>query len=347
MKKCCGALFLAFLMVVSLAGCGVAVNEKNNAVRSFRDSCGREVLVPEKIERIAVTGPMAQIIVFALAPDLLAGVSSRWDEAALPYIPQQYADLPVLGQLYGGKGELNPESLLASGAQVVIDIGDDKDGVGGDMDQLQQQTGLPFVHINSSLDSLDKTYEMLGALLQREDEAQVLSQYCRRTYDRAAKLAADMKPVTCLYLLGDKGCNVIGKGTYHSGVIDLMADNIAVLESPSSKGTGNEVDMEQIMLWDPEFIVFAPGSVYESVGSDPIWQKLSAVREGRYAEAPLGPYNWMAMPPSAQQLLGLIWMGSVLYPNVCGYDLYTETAEYFQLFYHTELTQAQLDKLVK
>lgn len=338
---------IALLLVAALVACAPNMKDTfNNNSRSFIDSCEREVLIPETIERIAVTGSMAQIVTFALAPDLLVGISSEWDSAAIPFIPEEYRQLPVLGQLYGGKGELNPESLLQSGAQIVIDIGDDKSGVAEDMDRLQQQTGIPFVHIDSSLSRLDETYRLLGELLDRREAAQVLSDYCRSTYARAQELSSRIERKECLYLLGENGLHVIGKDTYHSGVIDLMAENIAVLDNPTSKGTGNEVDMEQLMLWNPEYIIFAPDSIGESVADDPLWQNLQAIRSGNYAVAPIGPYNWISMPPSAQQLLGLIWMGAILYPEACGYDLGEEVTQYFALFYHTDLTKDQLSALI-
>ena len=60
----------------------------------------------------------------------------------------------------------------------------------------------------------------------------------------------------------------------------------------------------------------------------------------------MGPYNWMGFPPSVQRYLGMMWIGQLLYPDTAQYDLYTEVATYFKLFYHSELTQAQYDALV-
>ena len=42
----------------------------------------------------------------------------------------------------------------------------------------------------------------------------------------------------------------------------------------------------------------------------------------------------------------MLWMGKLLYPEQAEYDLKTEVKEYFTLFYHTELTDAQYDALV-
>ena len=86
--------------------------------------------------------------------------------------------------------------------------------------------------------------------------------------------------------------------------------------------------------------------MYGTVAEDATWQNMQAVASGSYCEVPMGPYNWMGFPPSAQRLLGLLWMPKVLYPEAADYDLYAEVAQYYQLFYHCELTQEQFDALV-
>lgn len=93
------------------------------------------------------------------------GVANAWDKTAENYFDQKYLDLPLLGQLYGGKGELNLETLLAADPDVVIDVGEPKSTMAEDLDGLQEQTGIPFVHIDAYLASMDDTYAMLSDLL--------------------------------------------------------------------------------------------------------------------------------------------------------------------------------------
>ena len=345
------ALLLALVMTLSLAACGAqsAPTEDENTApetRVFTDSVGREVTVPVQIDRIAVSGPMAQIVLFALCPDKLVGISNAWDESAAQYLDTEYYNLPLLGQLYGGKGELNLETLLESGAQVVIDVGEAKGSIVEDLDALQEQTTIPFVHIDAALATMDETYTLLGDLLGMPDEAKTLADYCRSTYDRALTIADSVEKANLLYVTGDAGLNVIAQGSYHAEVIDLLSNNLAVVDDPSSKGTGNEVDMEQILNWNPDVILFAPDSVYDTMAGDAAWQGVTAIQNGAYYEVPMGPYNWMGFPPSVQRLLGMLWMAKVLYPEAADYDLYTEAAQYFKLFYHCDLTREQYDALV-
>ena len=283
------ALLLALVMSVSLFACG-AQPETNNgdsqntgdeaATRVFTDSCGREVTVPVNVEKVAVSGPLAQIVVFAMAPDKLVGIANAWNESAAQFLDTKYYDLPLLGQLYGGKGEMNLETLLAAAPDVVIDVGEPKGSIVEDMDALQEQTGIPFVHIDAYLASMDNTYAMLGDLLAMPNEAQGRADYCRYAYDRAVEIANSVEKANLLYITGDEGLNVIAKGSYHAEAIDLLANNLAVVEEPSSKGTGNEVDMEQILNWNPDVILFAPGSIYASVGSNENWQTVTAIKNG-------------------------------------------------------------------
>ena len=342
------ALVLALVMSLSLFACGQKQQKdktddgtQTESTRVFTDSCGREVTVPADIQKIAVSGPLAQMVVFAIAPDKMVGVANAWGESAKAYFDAKYLELPLLGQLYGGKGELNLETLLAAAPDVVIDVGEPKDSMAEDLDALQEQTGIPFVHIDAYLASMDDTYAMLGDLLAMPNEAQGLADYCRYAYDKVKAIADSVEKVNLLYVTGEEGLNVIAKGSYHAEVIDMLCNNLAVVDEPSSKGTGNEVDMEQILNWNPDAAIFAPGSIYSTVADNENWQTIPAIRDGRYYEVPMGPYNWMGFPPSVQRILGMQWMAKVLYPDAAAYDMYETTQTYFQLFYHCDLTAEQ------
>lgn len=342
------ALVLALVMSLSLFACGQKQQKdktddgtQTETTRVFTDSCGREVKVPTDIQKVAVSGPLAQMVVFAIAPDKMVGVANAWDESAKAYFDAKYLELPLLGQLYGGKGELNLETLLAVEPDVVIDVGEPKDSMAEDLDALQEQTGIPFVHIDAYLVSMDDTYAMLGDLLAMPNEAQGLADYCRYAYDKVKAIADSVEKVNLLYVTGEEGLNVIAKGSYHAEVIDMLCNNLAVVDEPSSKGTGNEVDMEQILNWNPDAVIFAPGSIYSTVADNENWQTIPAIRDGRYYEVPMGPYNWMGFPPSVQRILGMQWMAKVLYPDAADYDMYETTQTYFQLFYHCDLTAEQ------
>lgn len=366
------ALLLSLLVLLSMAACATAPQqaeataapaaeapteapatevsteaptpEPQPEARSFTDSLGRQVELPAQLDKVALSGSLSQIVLFAICPDKLVGIATKWDESAAKFFDAKYYDLPLLGQLYGGKGELNLEALLASEAQVVIDVGEQKKNMTEDLDALQEQTGIPFVHIDAYTASVGETYRILGELLNMPEEANALADYCEATYARILDIANKVEKKRLLYVSGE-GQHVIAQGSFHAEIIDLLADNLAVVDEPSSKGTGNEVSMEQILAWDPDYVIFAPGSIYSTVKDDPAWAAVTAIEEGQYYQAPFGPYNWMGFPPSVQRYLGMLWMAKTLYPEAADYDLYEEVKTYFRLFYHCDLTQEQFNEL--
>ncbi len=318
-----------------------------SGTRIFTDSVGREVELDAEITRIAATGPLAQIALYAIAPDLMVGWTSDWSEASEKYIPEEYLSLPVLGQLYGGKGEMNLEEVLAADPQVVIDFGQPKGSIVEDLDGLQEQTGIPFVHITASLQETGDAYRKLGELLGREEKGEEIAAYCEEICGKCLAAAEASEPAKLLFITGENGLNVIAQNSFHAEVVDLLSDNLAVVDEPSSKGTGNESDLEQIMNWNPEVIIFSPDSIYDTVGEDPAWQTIPAIADHRYYEVPAEPYNWMGFPPSVQRYLGMLWLAKTLYPDAADYDLKEEIVRYYDLFYHYELTDEEYDALME
>ena len=345
--------FFCIILVLSvlLSGCGQGMPGSSTATRECTDSTGRTLTIPAEITKIAITGPLSQVYILPLAGDMLVGVSNEFSEDAALYLPEAIFTKAEIGQLYGGKGEMDLEALLSAAPDIVIDIGEPKGTIGDDLTALTEQTGIPFVHIDATVATAPEAYRMLGQLLGREDKAEEIALWCETTYtDISAmmdKVDADGARKTLLYCLGDKGVNVIAEGSFHAETINMMSNNLAVVEDVVSGGLGNEVDLEQILVWDPEIIIFAPDSCFEAIADDPQWQSVSAVAAGNYYKTPYGPYGWLSSPPGVQRYLGMLWLGELLYPEYTNYDLQEEITEYYKLFYGCELTDEMYQALLQ
>ena len=346
MKKRFCTLLAAILL---LAGCAGSTDTPRETT-GFQDDTGRIRTVYWEIEQIAVSGPLSQMYVLPLAGDLLVGVSNAFSSNAEQYLPAEIFSKTEIGQLYGGKGEMDLEALLAAAPDVVLDIGEPKASLLEDMDALTEQTGIPFLHIDATVKTAPDAYRKLGSLLGREEKAEELATWLEETYamveELMARVDADGARKTVLYCLGDKGTNVIAEGSFHAETINMMASNLAVVEDVVSKGTGNEVDLEQILLWNPEVILFAPDSCYDSVSDSEQWQSIPAVAAGNCFKTPDGPYGWLSSPPGVQRYLGMLWLGELLYPEYTAYELQEEVTEYYRLFYGCELTDEMYQELV-
>ena len=362
------SLLLALAMVLSMTACSTAAGDSETAppataaqteavqteeVQSavpetyiFVDVCGREVEVPSEISRIVPSGPLAQIVLFAIAPEMFVGLATKWYDSAEGIIADEYFDLPYFGQLYGS-ADLNIEELALADPQIIIDIGEPKDSIVEDLDTLQEQTTIPSVFVSATLETMPETFRTLGKLLGKEEKGEELAQFCERVYNRTISIMEEVgdNKVNALYVIGEEGLNVLANGSYHAELIDMLTNNIAVVDNPLSKGTGNEVTMEQIALWNPDFVIFAPDSIYDTVAEMDTWSEISAIANDRYIEVPDGPHNWMDSPPSVQRYLGMIWLTAELYPEYCDYDVKAEIFEYYELFYGCELTDEQYENL--
>lgn len=365
MKKRFFSLALALSMALNLSACGSAPKEEPTTAAQttaaqttepskaeaaetilFTDDAGREVEIPAEITRIVPSASLSQIVLMAIAPEMFVGLASKFTDNAKGIIPDNLFELPFFGSLYAGP-DLNVEELALAEPQLIIDIGEPKKSVKEDLDALQEQTLIPSVHITATLENMPETYRKLGKILGKEEKGEELAQFCERVYDRTLSIMEKVgdNKVNCLYVLGEDGLNVIAKTSYHAELLDLLTNNLAVIDNPLSKGSGNEVTMEQISLWNPEFVLFGPGSIYNTVKDTQTWNQIDAIVNDRYIEVPDTPHNWMSMPPSVQRYLGLIWLTAELYPDYCDYDVKEEIMEYYKLFYGCTITDEQYETI--
>lgn len=296
-----------------------------------------------------MSGAISQQVMFTFAPDLLVGLCDEMNDAEKTYVGDQYAKLPVFGQIYGGKGDFNKEAVAAADPQLIVDIGEAKKGIEEDLDNLQESIGVPVVHIEATLATYGDAYRTLGELLGRQDRAKEIASYVDNAY--ASTMAVlDTIPegerVHAAYLLGDAGLNAMAKGTFQAGVIDAVTDNVAVIEGAKGSGLGSETSFEQIALWNPELVLFAPESIYGSVASDPAWQTIAAIGSGNYYEVPAAPYNWISTPPSVNQIMGLQWLSRLCYPGKFSDDIATVTKEYYKNVFGYELSDSECNELI-
>ncbi|MDR0378212.1 MAG: ABC transporter substrate-binding protein [Spirochaetaceae bacterium] len=354
-KSASGLLLAALLLLLPGFSWGAAQRDRGSPRAAqpaqaetvlFTDSSGRTVELPAKITRIAPSGSLAQMFLLAAAPDLLCAVSAPYSGGEAEFVPAYLQGLPVVGQFYGAQN-LNPEELAVINPDVIIDIGEPKDSIAADMDQISASVAVPAIHITATLASTPDAFRTLGKLLGREAHGEALVVFCEKTLAAAdaVEARAGNNKREVLYCLGNAGLNVLPKTSFHSEVLDKLTDNKAVVDNPAGRGSGNETNLEQILLWDPEVIIFGTGSIYASAGSDPAWRQLRAIRNGAYYEVPSGPHNWMGTPPSINRYLGMLWLGKILYPEYASYNLYAEVAEYYRLFYGYTLSRERYDRL--
>jgi iron complex transport system substrate-binding protein len=317
------------------------------AARTVMDSAGRKVALARKPERVFPAGPPASILVFALAPDTLAGWTSAFRPAERPFVPERYASLPTLGRLTGRGNTANIESVLAAKPDLVLDYGAVNPTYVSLAERVQAQTGIPYLLVDGAFDRIPDAFALLGEILDRRSEAAAWARYATSTLaeldQRVARIPPERRP-RVYYARGPRGLETALDGSINGETLArLGARNVA---SELGRGGLAQVSVEQVLAWNPDVIVTIDSNFYESVWRDPVWQKMAAVKAGRVHLAPGVPFGWIDFPPSINRLIGLRWLAAVLYPQQFPEDIRPAVRDFYARAYHQTPTDAQLGALL-
>lgn len=346
---------LSLLISCCLVGCGNKQSKSTSIpqepeMRTLVDMAGREVTVPTQIDKVFSTSPVGTILLYSLDPDYLVGWNYELNDKEKQFILPQYHKLPNLGG-WMAKATCNTEELLKLNPDLIISMGDIDQMSISQADKIQQQMNIPVIMINGELTQMDKAYEFAGKLLKQEKQAQILGDYCRATIEEIkakSESITENKRVRVYYAEGSTGLETDPHGSRHTEVLDMVG-GINVAEVTNKQGRGmTKVSLEQVLLWNPDLIIsWGQSGYFEQMFTDPKWQNIKAVQDKKVYAVPSGPFNWFDRPPSSNRILGLKWLGNLLYPEIYNYDIGKETREFYKLFYHYDLSDEELTTLLK
>jgi iron complex transport system substrate-binding protein len=158
-----------------------------------------------------------------------------------------------------------------------------------------------------------------------------------------AEVPPDKRPRVYL-ARGPDGLETGVVGSINTEIIE-RAGGRNVAEAAGQRGLVR-ASMEQIIVADPEIILTWDRNFFDRVGKDPLWAGVRAVREKRVYLAPTAPFGWIDRPPSLNRVIGLKWLAGLLYPDKFRDDLRATTREFYRLFYHVEVSDAELETLI-
>ena len=312
------------------------------------DSAGRRVEVPAKIERVFVAGGPAAVFIYTLAPDKLLGWTAPPTPGQRAFISSRYMELPVLGRLTGRGNTANVEAVLAFRPDVIFDYGTINPTYVSLADRIQKQTGVPYLLFDGSFDKIAAIYKSAGAALGASERGGLLSSYAERVLAEADKRLARVPPAKrplVYYARGPRGLQTGLKGSINVESIERIgARNVAA--ERIGQGSLVSVSPEQLLMWNPEIVITAEAVFAAVAATDDVWKTIKAVRDGRLYVAPEVPFPWLDSPPSVNRLIGLKWLGRVLYPEAFTEDLRVETRNFYSLFYHRAPDEQQLNELL-
>jgi iron complex transport system substrate-binding protein len=320
------------------------------AERMVTDSAGRQVAVPDRIERVFAAGPPGSILLYILAPDRMIGWPRAPRAEELPYIAPEYRDLPEVGWLTGRGDTVNLEVLLQSKPDLIFDFGSVRDTYVSLAERVQAQTGIPYILIDGTFANTPDAVRLLGAVLGVEARAERIAAYVETTFakiDRAlTEVPQDERPRVYL-ARGPRGLETGLEGSINTEIIERVGGVNVARDSSGARRGIVQVPVEQIVVWNPDTVITWDRNFYDAVWKDFYWQGVDAVIAGRVYLSPTAPFGWIDRPPSLNRMIGVSWLAGLFYPDHLNQDLREVTRSFYDLFYHVDLTDAELDRLLQ
>lgn len=317
--------------------------------REITDMAGRTMTVPLEIESVFSTGPAAAIYLYTLVPDKLLGWNYTLNDIEKSIILEQYHDLPNFGQ----GDAVNYEAVIAAGPTIALNVTSINDGSIDASDALAEQLGVPVVMVSSDLLDAPAVYRFMGELFGVEEQAEALAAYAEETFNAISSLdIPNEEKVRIYYGNGEDSLETAPAGSSHGQIIDLVnAVNVADLEL--GDGSRVQISAEQLLAWDPDVIIvngepkadMTGSAAAEAILADPLFATLKAVQNGAVYGTPNAPFSWVDRPPGPNRIVGMRWLSGLIYPEYLDYEVDEAVREFFQLFYHVELTDEQLTQL--
>jgi iron complex transport system substrate-binding protein len=326
-----------------LAGASAALIAPRAArAATVTDDAGRAIAVPARVQRVYPAGQPAAILLYTLAPELLLGWPRANTPQACAYMLPDICARPEVGRITGRGDTANSESISALKPDLILDVGLTGPRYSALAERVQQQTGIPYALLDGGILGLSTSYEKLGRLIGREAAGADFGDYCNMTLgvitNRIAFVPAEKRP-RVYSARAPRGLTTALGHSSHAELIELLARNAA----GGSTGELGEVTIEQVRQWDPDVIVTINADFAAGVRGDPDWAPIKAVREGRVHLMAGTPFGWFDAPPSGNRLIGLWWLGKILYPDLFKEDLRALTRDFYEKFYHVKPTDLRLD----
>lgn len=323
---------IAILMIgVMIFSVGCSMNEeKNEAVSeafvTITDHMGREVTLEKEPETIVSGYYISTSLLIALRQeDKVIGIENDGDKRPVyGFSAPEFLKLPGMGTVK----EFDLEQCAAMNPDLVI-LPFKLKG----MEESLEQLGIPVVFVKpESQELLAETIEMIGKVTNSEEKAEELQTFIDKKI-KELEQSVKNEETPKVYLGGNSSLlSTAGPEMYqHSMIVNAKGENVAEALTDTYWA---EVSYEQILTWNPEYIILAADAKYtvEDVLSDVNLQGCMAVKEGNVYQLPKEIECWDSPVPGS--ILGNLWLASILHPEAYSVAEYEASViEFYETFY--------------
>ncbi|MBU3160385.1 ABC transporter substrate-binding protein [Clostridium frigoris] len=341
------SILVVIATVISFTGC------KNNAsslktsqkkqptTRTITDMSGEKVKIPTNIQKIGDSWPAHN--------EVLSMLGSGGKIVATVLTPQGrpwlYKVNPQMNraETVFTAADVNVEELLKTKPDIVFMPLSYKYG-----DKIAS-AGIPVVQLAfTNFEELKNCFKLTGDILGTEGKQKstkynsYLDSKLKMVKSITSSIPKNQKPKV-LHISSLSPLTVDGGDSIIDAWINVAGGTNAAGEI---KGNMKVVSMEQVLKWNPDFIILgADTKNSESVMNSDVWKKVTAVQNSKVVHNPDGAYMWDRY--SAEEALQIQWAAKLLHPDKFNnLDIIKETINFYKEFLNYTLTKEEANLIL-
>ena len=369
---------LAALMLLNLAACGAGpansqqpqateAQQQENQDKTVVDLMGREVKVPEDVQKIAaIAGPTYEMVFMLGSGDQIAMVKSGHTDS----YPLANLTNPRLETLEGlaanPSSSVNIEDYLKHDIDLVVYYDNEIelkkfDAVDMAAIVVSKNTGLiasleeaKSLTIDEFIEKLTQPLDILSTALNTEEarnEYETWRDYCdqklRMVYERTKDIPMEERQT--VYWGNTWGEEIRSTYALKNRWYEVYLAG-GQLIGPEENSNFPEVTAEQLYSWDPDIILVdnhggLPGLVMQSMyRENSKWSTLSAVQNQQLHRIPAGVFF---LDKGSTTTLLVLWMATILQPELFSdIDMVEEVKYYYSEFYEYDLSDEEAQNVI-
>ena len=327
------SMLLVVAMVLSMAACsrpGKTDAPDSQALAypvTVTDHAGRQVVIEKEPQKIVSCYYITSSLLMALGlEDKMVGIEDNPE-----FRPIYGLSAPHLLELpwVGTAKVLDVEGCAALEPDLVILPLRQKESA-----DILESLGIDVLLVNpESQTLLTEMIQMVASATNTQDKGDELIAFLDKQEAKLNQILAGVAAPRVYMASNSNMLATAGDGMYQSDMIRLAGGANVAAEIEDTYWA--EIDYEQLLVWDPEYIILASSAKYtaEDVLQDPNLAGCTAVVNGNVYQIPCDAESWDSPVPSS--ILGALWLANILHPEkLTDTDCAAIMDEYYETFYH-------------
>ncbi len=336
MKKLSLLIIVMGLIVGMASGCGTDLADEPSeesvqsseetaeiTVLTITDMAGRVVEIPANVESIVALGNVPRMVTYLGVAANVVGYSGMQPDTVTPGTAYAYAtkdlwaDVPMVGTDAAGANDYYPEEIIRVNPDVILCSYPSELA-----DEIQMKTGIPVVAVEMGTlfgEDYEEALRLLAHVCGIPEKAEEVIAFINNCLNdlnaRTASIPDADKPAILGAAASFRGGHGI-EGVYvNNRIFSAINANDVTIGIADTIG-GMLVDREQIIGWNPEYIIFDSSNfhiVKDDFKTNPdFYAQLSAVENEKLYQTPNATsyYSNLEIP-----LVTAYFVGGLIYPE--------------------------------